>query len=644
MKKERSLIFSLLLVGFIILHTVCHASGDWKELVKKENGLVKEQRQEVEISVDDEGNLVIVSHVYEETMHFSDNANIYSEQSIGFSETFTEVNDLEAYSYIPTDKGKFKKIEVKDFIVSDSRSDGIFYDDQKKISFVYPALKAGSKTVLSYSKKYKEPRLWGYYLFSSFFPVEKSVYTVSAPENVALNYVIYGIDTAKVHFTKEKKGNKIFYSWKSDELNKILLSKGSDGLLNSAPHLIIYVDSYEYNGEKHQVLGGVSDLHSWYQKFLNGIDDDTPGNLEGMVNNIVAGKSTELEKVEAIYYWVQQNIKYIAIEDGLGGFRPRSANTVFTRRYGDCKDMSNLLHNMLNIANIPSNLAWIGTKSIPYSHREVPTPMADNHMICTYINGDKYYFLDATDQYNILGMPTSHIQGREALVHKGTCDFELVDVPVVPSEQNQVIDSIYVSIDQKQLLGKGKVTYSGYKRIPVTNNIENLTENDKKTFLNAILKKGNNKFSLNSVQTRFVAEKDRNLEIDYAFNLDDYIFNMSDEIFVNPHLDKEMEDGLIDVGATKKDIYYPYKSISSNVFSIEVPENYAISHLPEDRSYECNDFGFSINYAIDDNHVIMNQNIKINTIKLKTAQFDSWNKMVKGLFAAYKESIVFKKL
>jgi hypothetical protein len=49
----------------------------------------------------------------------------------------------------------------------------------------------------------------------------------------------------------------------------------------------------------------------------------------------------------------------------------------------------------------------------------------------------KYYFLDATDQYNILGMPTSHIQGREALVHKGTSNFELIDVPVVPSDQNQ---------------------------------------------------------------------------------------------------------------------------------------------------------------------------------------------------------------
>jgi hypothetical protein len=378
--------------------------------------------------------------------------------------------------------------------------------------------------------------------------------------------------------------------------------------------------------------------------FLTDIEDDSIAKLEGMVNNIVAGKTTELEKVEAIYHWVQQNIKYIAIEDGLGGFRPRSANTVFNRRYGDCKDMSYLLHNMLNIANIPSNIAWIGTKSIPYTHREVPTPMADNHMICTYINGDKYYFLDATDQYNILGMPTSHIQGREALVHKGTSNFELIDVPVVPSDQNQRIDSVFLSIDNKSLNGTGKVIYTGYNRIPLTNNLENLSEKDKKVFLNSILNKGNNKFLLGSVLTKFVHEKDKELEIDYTFSLDDYLFNMADEIFVNPHLVKELEKGIIDLESTKKDIYYPYKSISSNVVSIEIPENYTISYMPQNTSQDGNDFSFGISYTVEDNHVIMSQHIIINTIKLNTSQFDSWNKMIKGLFTAYKESIVFKKI
>jgi transglutaminase-like putative cysteine protease len=641
MKKARRLLI-VSFVLFVFISDFSFSQESWQESVKSENGLVAEQRQEVDISIDASGNLVIMSQVYEETRHYSNNANLYSEQSLGFSETFTELSDIEAYSFVPNEKGKYKKHKVVDFVTSDSRSDGIFYDDQKKVSFVYPALKSGAYTTISYTKTYKEPRLWGYYMFSSFFPVEKSYFKVTTSDQVTLDYVLYGINDDEVVFSKETKGNKIIYTWEADHLNKIQLSKGADGVLHTAPHLIIHVDSYEYNGEKHNVLGDVADLHAWYQKFLEGIDADNNANLETMVQNIVEGKSTELEKVEAIYYWVQQNIKYIAIEDGLGGFRPRGANTVYSRRYGDCKDMSNLLHNMLNIAEIPSNLAWIGTKSIPYSHSEVPTPMADNHMICTYLDGDQYYFLDATDQYNILGMPTTHIQGREALVHKGISDFELVNVPVVASEKNQVVDSVFLSIEDQGLAGVGRIRYTGYNRIPITNNLENLDEKDKKIFLNAILNKGNNKFQLSAMETKHLAEKEQDLEISYKFSLDDYMLKAANEIYLNPHLNKELEYGIIDLVNTKSDIHYPYKNITFNVFSIDIPEQYAVSYLPENRSFDNDSFGFDINYRIEQDKVIMEQRININTIQLNTSEFDSWNKMIKGLFAAYKESIVFK--
>lgn len=635
-ESKFSLLFFILffIQGFVI------AQSSWHVNLKSENGLVVEQTQQVEISVTEEGKLEIVAHVYEETQHFGKNANMYSEQSIGYSNTFTEITDIEAYSLIPTEKGKFKKIKVKDFVTSDSRSAGVFYDDQKKISYLFPALTTNSKTVISYSKKYKEPRLWGYYMFSSFFPVEKSNYTVKVQEDIKLNFYKYGIEDDQVQFTEEKKGKYTIYHWSAKQLDKIKMSKGANGVLHTAPHLIIHVDSYEHNGVKHHILGDVKDLHAWYQNFLSEIDDEDSEDMKLMVENIIEGKSTEIEKVEAIYDWVQQNVKYIAIEDGLGGFRPRGSNTVFTRRYGDCKDMSNLLHNMLNIADIPSNLAWIGTTAIPYSHNEVPTPMADNHMICTYTNNNRYYFLDATDQYNILGIPTSHIQGREALINKGSNDYELVNVPVVMSGKNMVTDSVSITIEKDNIVGSGQAVFSGYNKIPVANNLENLNEDDNKLFLNRLLKKGSNKFKLNAVETKNVSAKNSDLIINYDFSVDDYIIRSDDDIFINPHLSKELENGLIDTTIPQKHIHYPYKRVTSNIFCIRIPENFKISFLPEDTQYTGEDFGFSINYKISDDRIVVHQKVEINTLQLQTEQFDSWNKMIKGLFSAYKESIV----
>lgn len=202
------------------------------------------------------------------------------------------------------------------------------------------------------------------------------------------------------------------------------------------------------------------------------------------------------------------------------------------------------------------------------------------------------------------------------------------------------MDSVFLRIENDKLIGSGQAVYSGYKKIPVANNLENLSEDDKKAYLNLLLKKGNNKFLLNSVTTKNVSDNYNDLLINYDFSVEDYILNYSDEIFINPHLSKELENGMIDLARTKKDIYYSYKSLISKIFCISIPENFKVSFLPENVQYDGDDFGFSINYKVKDKKVIVHQKVEINSLQIRTDQFESWNKMIKGLFSAYKESVV----
>ena len=206
----------------------------------------------------------------------------------------------------------------------------------------------------------------------------------------------------------------------------------------------------------------------------------------------------------------------------------------------------------------------------------------------------KYYFLDATDPHNRLGIPTTHIQGQEALINKGANDFELVNVPIVPSEENRIADSTFLKIEGDKIAGSGKIVFSGYNRIPVASNLENLSEDDKKTFLNLLLKKGNNKFLLDSVTTHHVEDKNSDLVIDYNFSIEDYLLSTSDEIFINPHLKKELSNELIDLARTKQDIHHSYKRLISSVVSIDLPSGYHVSFLPEHTKFDDEEFGFEI--------------------------------------------------
>ena len=640
---KRFLLFFILLpaTGLLLQNALMAQVGN--HAGQDANGVVSRQSHDVVITVGDEGNLAIKEHVLEETQYFNDNAGLYSEQSIGYSGSFSSVSGIEAYTLLPTGKNKFKKLTVDNFTVSDSRSSGVFYDDQKKVGFVFPALQAGAKTVLKYVKTYKEPRLWGYYIFSSYLPVKASSFSVTAPAGVRLQYRLFGDEDGKVSFSQEKKGKKMIYRWNADDLEEIRSGRNAGGILQRALHLIIYVQSYEVDGVAHHVLGDVKDLYAWYTSFLNDPEEEQSKQMEAVVAAITRDKKDELDKVQAIYYWVQQNIKYIAIEDGLGGFRPRDAGTVFKRRYGDCKDMSNLLREMLDIASIPASLAWTGTNSIPYSHREVPTPMADNHMICTYKKGGKFFFLDATGRYNVLGTPTEHIQGSEALVYKTVNDFELVEVPVVEPGKNITIDSVTITINDDAIRGVGKEVFSGYARVPVVYNLENLERSDKKVYLNDLLKKGNNKFMLDKVKTTNASGIHENLEIEYGFTVEDYAIRTQKEIFINPHLEKIEPDGLIDSPSVRQDIFYPYKFLTTGIVRIGVPDGYKVSYLPMNREYKSSEFGFSLRYHVDEKMVVVRQNFMLNTLKLEREQFDEWNEMIKSLYSAYKETIVLEK-
>ena len=156
--------------------------------------------------------------------------------------------------------------------------------------------------------------------------------------------------------------------------------------------------------------------------------------------------------------------------------------------------------------------------------------------------------------------------------------------------------------------------------------------------------KGNNKFLLDSVTTEHVSDKSNSLQINYDFSLENYVLNSSGEIFINPHLSKELENEYIDISIIQKDIYYSFKHLTSNVFCYKIPENYEVSFLPENTNYDGGDFSFSISYKVMDNNIYVYQNVMINTLQLKTEQFESWNKMIKGLFAAYKEFVVMDRI
>jgi len=587
------------------------------------------------------GSFTIHKEVYEEDLYLNNSANYNSKRSISYS-TFFNLDKIEASSFSKLD-GKYVENKVVDFNEKNNLNDS-FYDDSKEVGFIYPKLTKGSKTSLKLTYDIKNPRFLSAFYFGDFYPIINNKVTIIADKNIQFTFKSFQLNNGtKITFKKKKKGTNYVYTWTTKNTKKFEIESNAPNYKTILPHIIPIITSYQQNGKTKKLLDGVEGLYSWYYSLVENINkEETDPALITLVEELTKGKESDIEKVKAIYYWTQQNIKYIAFEYALGGFIPREANEVFQKKYGDCKDNSSILYKMLEIAGLQGNLTWIGTRKIPYTYEEVPTPAVDNHMILTYENKNNTYYLDATGRYIQIEYPSSFIQGKEALIANGN-NFKVKKIPVVPAHLNKVVDTTYIQISNRDIIGTSNSTFSGYIKNNLFYNLENTRkEADVKELYNKRFLKGSNKFLVKSFKEENKFSYDKDFSVSYNFSIQDYVQNIGSEIFINPHFNK-----IVSSVKTKEDrkygIEFDYKRQFSYTNIIEIPDGYEVSYLPTSVSYSNDLISIDLSYSTDKNKIVCKQDVVFNFIKLNKEQQQKVNTFVEKTEKASKEIIILKK-
>lgn len=598
---------------------------------------------EVKISVKLKNDALEVKQYFlEENLYLDESATYGSKKALDFS-AFFELEYVEATSYQYKD-GKYKAHKVEDFIEKDEL-DNSFHDDTKSLNFIYPNLAEGGKTKLEYTEIVKNPRFLSPIYFGNFYPIKSKKVTLVSDDEISFRFQEFNTEGYNIKFSKEAKRGSNIYTWEISDVDEIKYESGVPTYKKVLPHIVPIITSYKIKDREIKVLEDVSDLYNWYYSMVKDVNQQPTDNaLITLVNDITKGCRTNLEKVRVIYYWTQQNIKYIDFEYALGGFIPREANDVFNKKYGDCKDNSSILFEMLKVANLKGNLTWIGTRSIPYSYTELPTPMVDNHMILSYKEGGKTYFLDATGRYLPLEIPSSFIQGKEALIGDGEGKFNIETVPVMPPKTNSYIEKSELSLKNNQLIGNGKTSLSGYYKVDYFNQLESKnSDKELKDYYTRKLQKGSNKFLVENFEEINKYSYDEDFKVNFQFNINDYAKQLGDEIYVNLNLNREIsyfrsEDD------RKNEIEAKYKSYYLFENTLKVPEGYSIDYLPENFELNNDYFKCIISYKKEGRKVIYIHKLTMDFLTLSAQEQKLVNAAIKKVEKQYKETIVLKEI
>lgn len=632
--------FCLIFLSFISSSLISQDLEKYKKQYPNDDIVRLQQETIITIKLNN-GAFTIHKEVYEEDLYLNNSANYNSKRSISYS-TFFNLDKIEASSFSKLD-GKYVENKVVDFNEKNNLNDS-FYDDSKEVGFIYPKLTKGSKTSLKLTYDIKNPRFLSAFYFGDFYPIINNKVTIIADKNIQFTFKSFQLNNGtKITFKKKKKGTNYVYTWTTKNTKKFEIESNAPNYKTILPHIIPIITSYQQNGNTKKLLDGVEGLYSWYYSLVENINkEETDPALITLVEELTKGKESDIEKVKAIYYWTQQNIKYIAFEYALGGFIPREANEVFQKKYGDCKDNSSILYKMLEIAGLQGNLTWIGTRKIPYTYEEVPTPAVDNHMILTYENKNNTYYLDATGRYIQIEYPSSFIQGKEALIANGN-NFKVKKIPVVPAHLNKVVDTTYIQISNRDIIGTSNSTFSGYIKNNLFYNLENTRkEADVKELYNKRFLKGSNKFLVKSFKEENKFSYDKDFSVSYNFSIQDYVQNIGSEIFINPHFNK-----IVSSVKTKEDrkygIEFDYKRQFSYTNIIEIQDGYEVSYLPISVSYSNDLISIDLSYSTDKNKIVCKQDVVFNFIKLNKEQQQKVNTFVEKTEKASKEIIILKK-
>ena len=170
-----------------------------------------------------------------------------------------------------------------------------------------------------------------------------------------------------------------------------------------------------------------NEFAEWYRRLARG-SDEIDGTVKKMAAQLADGATSRTDKIRRDFEFVSA-LRYVAIEIGVQGFRPRTPAQVLANRYGDCKDKANLLVALMLCQGIDANFVLLnrgGSTDVTFPSWQF------NHAIAFVgrapdAGQPEDLWLDATDSVTPFGFVPPGDHGRDALVlGKDSADFKKV--------------------------------------------------------------------------------------------------------------------------------------------------------------------------------------------------------------------------
>ena len=403
-----------------------------------------------------------------------------------------------------------------------------------------------------------------------------------------------------------------------------------------------------------------NEMGNWEENLTRGRRDATP-DVKRHVAALTASAPTRLAKMQALAQFLQHDIRYVAIELGIGGFQPHPAADVFTHRYGDCKDKATLLSSMLHEIGVdsyyvvintergavkpdaPANMYWFNHVILAI---RLPDDVADPSLVAVkqYPKLGRILFFDPTDELTPFGQLRGPLQSNYGLLVSPE-GGELTELPKLSPELNGTRRLAKLALSTTgNLSGDVQEVRVGDRAASQRYALRSATKDaDRIKPIESMLAQSLSTFQITKATVGNLQQTGQPFVYDYSFAAQNYAKTAGSLLLVRPRVLGHKSSDLLETKEPRKfSVEFEGPSRDTDTFEITLPAGYEVDDLPPSVNA---DYGFASYHSkaeVSGNVLRYSRTFEVKELSVPLSKVDDLKKLYRIIATDERSTAVLK--
>jgi hypothetical protein len=398
----------------------------------------------------------------------------------------------------------------------------------------------------------------------------------------------------------------------------------------------------------------------WYQGLVSGRSDASP-EVKQKVAALTGSAGTPLEKMKALAGFAQKDIRYVAIELGIGGWQPHAAADVFTHRYGDCKDKVTLMSAMLREIGIenyyvvinsergsvmPQTPAHMGGFDHVIIAIKLPADVTDNSLVATMVHPKlgKILFFDPTDEMTPFGQLSGALQANYGLL-VAPDGGELIELPQLPTATNGILRTAKLSLSPAGTLsGDVNEVRVGDRAAAQRWALRTVSKDaDRIKPIESLLSQSLTTFQITKATIGNLQLTDKAFMYDYSLVAQNYAKTAGNLLLVRPRVLGNKSSDLLETKESRKfPVEFDGPSRDTDTFEITLPQGYEVDDLPPPVNADYSFASYHSKAEVNGNTLKYTRTFEVKELSVPLSKVDDLKKLYRIIASDERNTAVLK--